>query len=266
MRAFATSRDGARLAYESRGAGSPALVFVHGWSCNRTYWDAQLGALSANALVVALDLSGHGESGASRQNWSIEAFGEDVAAVVEHAKIDDAILIGHSMGADVVLDASRHLRGRVRGLVWVDEYRQLSGFRSEAQVTERLARFRSDFSAAAKAFIRQMFPASADPALVERVVAEIASRPKEVALGALDATWNYARNVPARLADLQLPVVAINSEDSETDVESMRRCGVEVVLMPGVGHFPMLERPDEFNACLLQAIARISREGKIQAT
>jgi pimeloyl-ACP methyl ester carboxylesterase len=254
MRAFATSRDGVRIAYETCGAGSPALVLVHGWSCNRRYWDAQLEPLAPIAQVVALDLAGHGESGADRRTWSIEAFGNDVVAVVEDAGIESAILVGHSMGADVVLQASRALRSRVRRMIWVDEYRQLTWFRTEDQVSERLAPFRLDFPAAARDFVRRMFPPSADPALVERVAGEIASAPEDVALPALEATWNYGRSVPAVLAEVNLPVVAINAEDSETDIESMQSCGVEVVLTPGVGHFPMLEKPEAFNACLLRAV------------
>ena len=120
MPAFATSRDGNRIAYETRGAGSPALLFVHGWSCNRRYWDSQLTPFSAHARVVALDLAGHGESDATRQTWSIAAFGADVVAVVDDLDLDDAILVGHSMGADVILEAAANSRSRVRGLVWVD--------------------------------------------------------------------------------------------------------------------------------------------------
>jgi pimeloyl-ACP methyl ester carboxylesterase len=266
MPASSTSRDGASIAYEDRGAGSPAVVFVHGWSCRRQYWDAQLEAFSPDRRVITLDLAGHGESDAARRAWSVEAFGEDVAAVVHDARIDDAILVGHSMGADVVLEAACHLEGRVRGLVWVDEHRQLTWFRSESQVHERLAPFRADFAAATEAFVRGMFPASADAALVERVVAQIACAPKAIALEALEATWNYARKVPARLAELHRPVLAINREDSQTDMESMRRCGVDVVLMPGIGHFPMLEKPEEFNACLLQAVKALSAGGKIRST
>jgi pimeloyl-ACP methyl ester carboxylesterase len=147
---------------------------------------------------------------------------------VEDARLDDAILVGHSMGADVVLEAARHLRDRVSGLVWVDEHRQLISFRTEKQIGERLAPFRADFHAATQDFVRRMFPAASDPSLVERVVAEIVSAPKATALRALEATWNYARRVPAVLAEVRLPVVAINSEDSDTDIESMRRSGVEV--------------------------------------
>jgi pimeloyl-ACP methyl ester carboxylesterase len=254
VRAEATSRDGTRIVYDTRGAGALALVFVHGWACHRGFWDYQLEAFSGRSLVVALDLAGHGESEGERQRWTIAAFGADVAAVVENLELDDIILVGHSMGADVVLEAARGLRDRVRGLVWVDEHRQLTGSRTEEQVSARLEPFRIDFPAATQAFVRGMFPESADPSLVERVVAQIASAPKAIALPALEATWAYARNVPAVLAEVRLPVIAINSEDAETDVESMRRCGVEVIVMPDAGHFPMLENPHAFNACLLRAV------------
>ena len=70
----------------------------------------------------------------------------------------------------------------------------------------------------------------------------------------VEATWNHGRSVPGLLVELNLPVVAINAEHPPTDLGSMNRNGVEVLLMPGVGHFPMLERPIEFNVCLAQAV------------
>jgi pimeloyl-ACP methyl ester carboxylesterase len=258
MPAFATSPDGTQIAYEVHGAGLPALVFVHGWSCDRGYWDGQLLPLSASALVVALDLAGHGESGVTRQDWSIAAFGADVAAVIDDLALEDVILIGHSMGGDVILEASRRLKDRICGLVWVDQYSNLSQFMSEVQVRERMAPFRADFANRAKAFVRGMFSASADRSLVERVATDMSSAPERIALGALEATWNHGRNVPTILSQLKLPLMAINAEGSSTDMDSMRRHGVGVVLMPGVGHFPMLERPLEFNTCLVQVVEALT--------
>src|SRR5260370_1290299 len=66
-----TSPDGIRIAYEAHGEGSPALVFVHGWSCNRSYWRQQLQPFSRQFKVVALDLAGHGDSGLGRKSWTI---------------------------------------------------------------------------------------------------------------------------------------------------------------------------------------------------
>jgi pimeloyl-ACP methyl ester carboxylesterase len=68
MTQFTTSPDGIPIAYETRGQGAPALVFVHGWSCDRTYWAGQLEPLSRDYRVVAIDLAGHGESGVGREN------------------------------------------------------------------------------------------------------------------------------------------------------------------------------------------------------
>ena len=75
------SFDGVPISYEVRGNGSPALVFVHGWSCDRTYWKAQVEPFAVNHKVVTIDLAGHGESGTQRSDWTMEAFSEDVAAV-----------------------------------------------------------------------------------------------------------------------------------------------------------------------------------------
>jgi pimeloyl-ACP methyl ester carboxylesterase len=92
------SVDGVTIAYEVAGQGTPALVFVHGWSCDRSYWAGQLEAFSRDFTVVAPDLGGHGESGLDRKAWTIKSFGGDVATVVERLDLKQVILIGHSMG------------------------------------------------------------------------------------------------------------------------------------------------------------------------
>src|SRR4051812_45454743 len=80
---FVNSSDSTRIAYEVHGEGMPALIFVHGWSCDRTYWEKQIASFSKNFEVVSVDLAGHGESGLGRKSWTIEAFGDDVASVVK---------------------------------------------------------------------------------------------------------------------------------------------------------------------------------------
>ncbi len=98
MRDVAASADGIPLAYEVHGTGRPALVFVHGWSCDRRYWSKQIDYFAQRYQVVVLDLAGHGESGLGRRAWTIPAFGQDVVAVVEKLGLKEAVLIGHSMG------------------------------------------------------------------------------------------------------------------------------------------------------------------------
>ncbi len=260
MSRFALAPDGARIAFESRGAGDPTLVLIHGWSCDRSYWAAQIDALSRRWRVIALDLAGHGESDRTRTDWTMAALGADVAAVVDASGAQDVILVGHSMGATVALEAARALRGRVRGLIWVDQYRRLDRFASAAEVEAHVAPFRASFAATTRRFARSMFAAGVDTALVECVADSMAAAPPDSALALLAASWNHGREVPALLADLALPVVAINASDPSADVDSMQRLGVAVIEMPGSGHFPMLERPQAFIACLQQAIETITAQ------
>jgi pimeloyl-ACP methyl ester carboxylesterase len=261
MAEIRSSADGVPVVYEVHGTGMPALVLVHGWSCDRSYWKDQVEPLSRRFRVVTVDLAGHGESGLGRARWTIAAFGADVATVVDALGLDRVVLIGHSMGGDAILEAARLLPGRIEGLVWIDVYRQLANFQPPERVEERMAPFRADFVGTTRTFVRDMFPPGADPALVERVVADMSAAPPEVALEAAESAWGYGRKVPAALQGLALPIIAINSEDRAADLESMARHGVEVVVMPGVGHFPMMEDPARFNEILIRVLERFDRGG-----
>jgi pimeloyl-ACP methyl ester carboxylesterase len=254
-----TSADDIHIAYEARGEGSPALVFVHGWSCDRSYWAGQLPPFSRQFRVVAVDLAGHGESGLGRDGWTMQAFGADVAAVVEKLGLERIILIGHSMGGDVIVEAARRLPGRVAGLVWVDAYRQLGTPRTPQQRQAMSAPFRANFVETTRAFVRGMFPPSADRSLVDRVAADMSAAPPAVAIGALESAIGFDREIPRALEQLNLPVVAINPDYQPTDTASLKRYGVEVVLMPGVGHFLMMEDAERFNRLLRTAMDKFLR-------
>lgn len=251
--------DGVPIAYEVLGEGEPALVLVHGWSCDRSYWRGQMEPLSRRFGVVAVDLAGHGESGLGREAWTIEAFGADVAAVVEKLGLRRVILVGHSMGGDVIAEAARLLPGRVAGLIWVDTYRQLRTPRTAEQVAAFMAPLRADFPTNTSTLVRSMFLPGSDSALVERVAADMSSAPPAVALGALESALSYGRQMPRSLQELKLPVIAINPDNSPTDEASMKRYGVEVIYMSGVGHFMQMEDPERFNGLLLTAIGRLPR-------
>ena len=251
--------DGVRIAYDAQGEGAPALVFVHGWSCDRSYWAAQVGPFSRRHKVVTIDLAGHGESGLDRREWTIAAFGDDVAAVVKRLDLKRVVLIGHSMGGDVVVEAARRLPGRVAGMVWVDVYKTLAKPRTPEEIRSFIAPFRADFVETTRSFVRGLFPATADQALVERVAADMSSEPPAIALAALESSFSHDREIPKALRDLHLPVVAINPDNRPTDLASMKRNGVEVVIMPGVGHFLMMEDPERFNGLLEAAIQQIDR-------
>lgn len=253
------SADGVAIAYEIHGQGSPALILVHGWSCDRSYWKEQIDELSPQFQLVMVDLAGHGGSGAGRKNYTIESFGDDVAAVVEQLDLKGVVLVGHSMGGDVVVAAAQRLKGRVAGLVWVDDYKSLELPSTDAQVQAFVGKFRKDFRRTTDGFVRGMFGPQADPKLVDRVAKDMASAPPAVALSALEGSFSYARDVPAALAALQLPVVAVNSDREPTDYDSLAKHGVKARVLPDVGHFIQLEDPSRFNRTLSSVVRSLGQ-------
>jgi len=249
------SSDDIPIAFEVDGSGARALVFVHGWSCDRSYWAEQMPVFAPRYRVVSIDLAGHGESGVGRSSWTMPLYGDDVAAVVKRLGLEDVVLIGHSMGGDVIVEAALRLGDRVRGLVWVDVYRSLNEPDGTEDFEGFLSKVRGDFVAEVQRFVRGFFLPTSDPALIERVVADMSSAPREIALDAMRHAITNEGPAIAGLRKLSAPVVAINPDYKPTDEASMLRFGVRPVIMSGVGHMLMLEKPKRFNEILGDVVA-----------
>ncbi len=117
---FATAADGTRLFYESSGDG-PVVVLCDGIACDGFIWKYLQPVLTARHRVVHWHYRGHGRSGppADPARIAIDDHARDLHAVLDHAKVDGAVLVGHSMGTQVCLEAYRQRPGRVRGLCLV---------------------------------------------------------------------------------------------------------------------------------------------------
>ena len=253
----ATAPDGVSIAYTVSGEGSPALVFVHGWMCDQTYWAAQAASFSETQTVVTIDLAGHGKSGMERESWPLMAFGADVEVVVEALDLDRVILIGHSMGGPVVLEAARLMPERVIGVVGVDTLQDADHRYDPEKVAPFLAPFESDFAGTCRGLVASMFLKDADPALVERIAADMSAGQPEIGIALLREYINYDAAAAFTAVPAAIPIRCINSTMYATNVEGNRAYheDFEVVEMDGVGHFLMIERPEEFNALLNQVIA-----------
>jgi pimeloyl-ACP methyl ester carboxylesterase len=251
------SSDGVMIYYEVGGEGEPALVFVHGWSCDRSYWREQVDEFARTYKVVALDMGGHGESGLGREDWTLAAFGADVAAVVNKLDLDKVVLMGHSMAGSVIVQASMQLPGRVIGLVGVDTYHKLEMEFTPEQIATATAPFRADFVPAVDGFVRNMFHKNADSALVSQVAADMSAAPPEIAINVVE---NYLRVNPVdMLKEVKIPIRAINAEKPVTEVETNKKYATsfEVRLMPNVGHLVQLEDPTTFNRLLHEIIEEL---------
>lgn len=262
---IAISKDGVEIAYTINGNSAQAgninsdiaLVFIHGWSCDKSFWENQITVFAPKYLVVTIDLGGHGKSGINRKNWTLDAFAEDVAAVVNKLGLKKIILIGHSMGGPVIIVAANKLKGKVVGLVGVDTFQNLGQTIPDSMVSSFLKPFRSNFRAATKEFVKSMFLPNADSILVKKVIDKMSSAPSEIAISALENM--FKDNAISALKEFDAPIISINNDHYPVQVESNKKQikYFEVKIMKGVGHFLMLENPQEFNHLLQESIDQL---------
>lgn len=253
------SADGLTIAYDVEGSGETALVFIHGWSCDSGYWRNQVPHFSESYTVVTVDLAGHGRSGVEREVWSTESFGGDVVAVVEALGNERVILVGHSMGGPVALEAARVLGDRVRAIIGIDTFQKL-GLKAPEEIAGNLIKsFEKDFQGTTRGFVASMFPPGADSALVAWVVEDMSSATPEVGIEVLRA--NFAHDPAPALREISVPIYGINGSLFPVDVETGRQYAetFEVRIMDGLGHFPMLEDPEGFNEILGEIVELLLR-------
>ena len=253
---IAISADGVLIHYDVQGTGAIALVFVHGWCCDRRYWDRQVGHFASHYTVVGLDLAGHGASGRDRTQWTVAAFGQDVVAVVEQLGLEQVVLIGHSLGGPVIVEAARRLPTAIIGVVGVDTWQNVEQVRTPEQVAEMVAPFRTNFVEAMRTFVRARFVPTSDPTVVEHVMAGMSAAPPHIGIGAITEYWGNDRKLQEGLQEIKAPKITINASDRGTNREAAQRHGIEVTWMSGVGHLVMMEDPQTFNRLLDEAVQK----------
>jgi len=256
--------DGVPIVYEVHGQGDMSVVFVHCWGCNREFWRGQIEpVVAAGYRAVALDLPGHGDSGADRASWSVTSFAADVQAVADELQLERMVLVGHSMGGPVSLAVAGRDAGRVQGIICVDTLHDADFRMPEPMVNDLANRMEADYRGGLEDFVPQMFRPGADPAVIEWVIeqAVASDHPATIAL-----MRDFPRlDMAGLFAEAGVPIRCINAAPADgqgmpTATETNRRyADFDVQLMEGVGHYPQLEMTPEFNDRLVAALAELTR-------
>jgi len=256
-----TTADGNRMPYEAAGDGDVTVLLVHCWMCDRTFWDAQVPVLAKQYRTLAIDLPGHGSATDERADWNVAAYGADVAGLIEALDLRNVVLVGHSMGGPVSLRAAALSGDRVLGIVAVDTLHDAEFVFPEEQMNTFIAAFEADYPATCSAFVAQMFPeAGAEAAM--RHVQSTSCGAERAAIGVALMKDFGTIDMPAWFREAGVPIRAINAaQPNPTRIETNRKyADFDAVLMEGVGHYPHMSRPDEFNPLLLDAIADLTNE------
>ena len=257
--AVVNAADGVPIQYFVQGKGDTALVFVHCWACDRTYWDSQVAEFAKNYRVVTIDLPGHGQSGQGRKTWTIPSFGDDVKTVVTKLDLKRVVLIGSSMGGPISLEAARAMPDRVVAVVPVDSLLNVEQKITPEQLDGVVKQMQTDYKATVTGLTNQFFFSPDTPAAVkERVLKDATSRPPEMAIAILKGI--FAHDVLPTVRETKIPIHAINGDRAPTSLEVNRKFAPQwdATIIKGSGHYPMLEQPAAFNQALAEILKKLS--------
>jgi pimeloyl-ACP methyl ester carboxylesterase len=258
--------NGITVAFDDFGDSHNVVLLVHGHPFNRSMWRPQLAAIQqAGWRVVAPDLRGYGETSVVSGKTPLDTFAADLAALLDHLGIDDVVIVGLSMGGQIVMEFARQYPERVRGLVLAATFPQPEteeGRRNRNAMADRLLHEGMQ-TYADEVLPRMLAPRSINalPAVAEHVAAMMRATNPAGAAAALRGRAERPSH-EATLASLVVPaLIVVGSEDTFTtrdDAERMRDLLTESELLwlEGVGHMPNLESSDAFNTALARFLKR----------
>jgi 3-oxoadipate enol-lactonase len=246
--------NGTRLYYEAAGTGTP-LVLVHGFGLDRRMWDKQFADFARGWRVLRYDLRGFGRSALPEPGRAYR-HADDLAALLDHFKIDRAALVGLSLGGDVALNTALEYPDRVSALVLVDaivsERPMSAEWDDEVGPIWREARARG-VEAGKQSWlnIRMFAPTLKHP--------EAGPTLRQL----IDdwSGWQFANRDPEntsirameRLAEVLVPTLVVVGERDLPDFQAIANELLAIplarkVTVPGAGHMVPMEAPGEFNA------------------
>lgn len=257
--------DGASIDYQVCGSGDITLLFVHGWCIDQSYWSYQWDGFCSDYKIVTIDLPGYGNSGKGRNDWSVEQFGRDVSETINQLQLDNVVLVGHSMGGDIILEAAL-ANDKVIALVGVDNFKDVA-MEFDEQIQEEIKGFldimRSNFSEVSTAYAQgALFHPETDTMVIKRVIDDILASDSIIAVASLENLFEYTQNEAQKLSELEQKLYLINSSNTPTDTSALHQTGVEfeVLEIAGTGHYPMIEKPGEFNQLLRSVLDQVKAD------
>jgi 3-oxoadipate enol-lactonase len=262
---------GGQIYYQLVGAG-PTVILIHAGIADLRMWDAQIPALSAGHTVLRYDCRGFGRSTTEPMAFSNR---QDLADLIDHLGIDRAAVVGCSRGGMIALDFGLERPERVAAVGWVCG--GISGWQPPEELftpedialweAMQAAEQASDWGRVAELDVRVWVDGPLQPegradAALRRTIYEMCLHNYSVAQ--VRGAEAQPLDPPAigRLAELTMPILAIvgdldpASTAAAAEVLATGAPHVRVEHFPDAAHLPNMERPERFNALLLEFLAK----------
>lgn len=247
--------DGLRIHYvnheKDKATPNEALVLIHGWTCNVDHWRYQVGDFAQKYRVLAIDLPGHGKSDKPKITYNMDLFARAVDAVMRDAKVQRAVLAGHSMGTPVARQFYRKYPDKTLGIVIVDG--ALKPFFDSDTMNGLLAGIRSPQY---KDTINQMFSmmqGGLSSEELDQIKATSLNTPHHVIVSAMEGMDDPSiwKEDPVKVPVLAVMAKSPMFPPDIVQIYERIAPGVDFVMWDDVGHFLMIEKPQRFNEVVL---------------
>lgn len=243
--------------YFQQGQGDTTLLFLHGWCIDGTYWKNQVDYFSKTYTVFAIDLPGFGKSKAERTNWTIEEYANDVTAFIDAMNLKNVVIIGHSMAGEIMLQTTLSNNPKIIGIVGVDNFKLIDvAFTPEQlkQMTDFFPMLEKDFKNSAPVYADLMlFHPTTSKEVKDRVKTDFANSNSVIGYKTILTLMQYASTDAQRLEQLNYKLYLINSDGfptNEIGLSNHCKSSFQVETISATGHYPMIEKPTEFNLIL----------------
>lgn len=247
------------------GEGIP-LVLIHGHPFNRSMWRDQITAFSSRYRVIAPDLRGYGESEVVADKTMLQEFARDIAALLDNLNTNDIILVGLSMGGQIVLEFYGLFPHRVRALILADTFAQLDSDERRQErydTAERL--LREGMEKYAEEILPKMIALTTireQPGVAARVLSMMRTTNPKGAAAALRGRAEREDYTPL-LPRIAVPtLIVVGSRDEFTPVSdaefmNQRIPSSKMVVIEGTGHMPNMENPVKFNRIVTEFVGTL---------
>jgi pimeloyl-ACP methyl ester carboxylesterase len=243
--------DNLKVHYSIYGQGNPTLVFVHGWACDETVWNGQATDLGKEMRCITIDLPGHGQSDKPEISYTMHLYARAIDAVLRDAKVDSAVIVGHSNGVPAIRQFYREFPKSVSALVIVEG--GLRPFVDAASMQKFIAPLRGpDYPTAAGKFIESVTRPIKDEALRQRIKTLMLRTPQQVAVSEFE---NSVDPVIWKEDPINVPTLMILAKQpawSDEYKQFVQRLvpTLDYQVWENVSHFLMMEKPHEFSDAL----------------
>ncbi len=244
------THDNIQLYYEEHGKGPHTYVFVHGTGGNHQHMQSLVAHFSKHNRVITVDLRGHGHSDKPKTDYRIETFAKDIHHICTHLKATKPILVGFSMGGNIVIELASRYPGFAAAIIILDSA-FLYTSPIQAVMLQFLEKFRHENF---EACIEQIVDISVIPTdrCRQEIKTTFLNTPHYVWASAFESMIAWDKQAASKLKNCTLPILYIEAANQVVDIAKLKELCPQTVHGKVVcsGHCVTLEVPDQVNAMI----------------